>query len=63
MTPLEYALYRSAAQLLSAAELAAARKLAAKADAGDQAAGRQLRRILLEVVFAKWTGRKKSAAA
>jgi hypothetical protein len=61
MTPLEYALYRAAARLLSAAELTAARKLAAKADAGDQGAGRELRRMVLRVVF---TDRKaKSAAA
>jgi hypothetical protein len=62
MTVVEYALYRAAGDLLSAAELATARELARKTELGDRHAERELRRLILRVVFSERKSTKSAAA-
>ena len=62
MTNLQFALYRAAEQVLSAAERATARELARKTELGDRQAERELRHLILRVVFTERKGAKGAAA-
>jgi hypothetical protein len=61
MTNLQFALYRAAEQVLSAAERATARELARKTELGDRQAERELRHLILRVVFSERKSTKSAA--